>query len=805
MIVAVRVIIEVDGRVLEAEVVEGAGASFDEAARAAVLQFKFKPATRDGVPMRARIVVRVQFSRPAPVPIKVPGIEAPAGATAPSDTAVPSAFVESGSQPAAAEPIAAGPQEVFVEGRQREVDRHEQSAEAVQIVQLKRARRESASLGEVLSRVPGMSVRRAGGLGSDERMSMNGLSDEQIATFLDGVPVELAFFPFGVASFPVNLADRVEIYKGVVPIRLGGHALGGAVNLVTDRRRENGFGGSAQVGSFGEQRFTAYGSYRHEPAGFLTSGSLFFDHSDNDYEIDVEVPDARGKLSPTRVPRFHDDYRALGGTVDVGVVDRPWARTLSLRAYAVRLDKEYQHNLVMTVPYGEVNYGQSSVGVTGRYEVEPEEGFRLGLLAAYSYRTADFQDKAKWVYDWFGERVRARRIAGEIERDPADQIVWWHNVLGRAVAEYHIDATNVLTLASTPTFTTLTGDERIQADPGARDPLAARRIHTTLVSGLEYETNLFVMPDVSRSNDAATSSEEADYRLQNVLFLKHYLYDASSEEELSGNVFRDRDVHVNRFGFGNGVRFRVTRDVTLKASYEFATRLPTVDETFGDGVLVRANLLLEPEISHNANFSAEYRDPKLPIGELTVEANGFMRAADNLIVLLGNDRFYTHQNVYGARALGIEGAVEWTSLGKYLTLETNATWQEYRNASSEGTFRDFEDDRIPNRPWLFVNWAARLHFDDVFFDRDEIEPFYNGRYVHEFFRGWESQGRREWKQTVDSQVVHGVGLSYVFAARPASLTLTFELQNLFDSKNYDFFGAQKPGRQMFVKLSGDFE
>ena len=41
--------------------------------------------------------------------------------------------------------------------------------------------------------------------------------------------------PFGIANVPVNLIERVEIYRGVVPIRFGADALGGAVNLVSDQ------------------------------------------------------------------------------------------------------------------------------------------------------------------------------------------------------------------------------------------------------------------------------------------------------------------------------------------------------------------------------------------------------------------------------------------------------------------------------------------------------------------------------------------------------------------------------------------
>jgi hypothetical protein len=213
---------------------------------------------------------------------------------------------------------------------------------------------------------------------------------------------------------------------------------------------------------------------------------------------------------------------------------------------------------------------------------------------------------------------------------------------------------------------------------------------------------------------------------------------------------------------GDALRFRFTPWLYAKASYEFATRLPRPDEVFGDGVLVLANLELEPEVSHNANVGPRLELTRSPIGDVTLDINAFLRESDKLIVLLGNDRFFSFQNVYKARGVGLENALGWTSPGHYVNLDGTLTWQSVRNASNEGTFGDFEGDRIPNRPYLFASWGARLHFAGLPGADDAIEPFYSGRYVHAFYRGWESQGLREFKQVVDAQVTHALGASWLF-------------------------------------------
>ena len=90
------------------------------------------------------------------------------------------------------------------------------------------------SLLQILQSSPGINVRQSGGLGAEFNLSLNGLSGNQIRYFIDGIPME----DFGSAlTFPANLAEQIQVYKGVVPISLGADALGGAINITTPSLR----------------------------------------------------------------------------------------------------------------------------------------------------------------------------------------------------------------------------------------------------------------------------------------------------------------------------------------------------------------------------------------------------------------------------------------------------------------------------------------------------------------------------------------------------------------------------------------
>lgn len=780
--VVLRLDVDAEGRVTGAEVTQPAGHGLDEAARAAALRFRFRPARRGTTPLPARILYHYAFHLPAP-----PAPRPPAGpATASPPPAGPATAKDHGrAHPAAAPPAAEVPLEVTVRGPSA-ADRRRQSAEAVTVVETARAARESADMGDVLARAHGVGVRRSGGLGSGTRFSLAGLTDDQVRFFLDGVPLPLAGYPFGIASVPVGLVDRVEIYSGVVPVRLGADALGGAVNLVSDEAlRGTRLSASYEVGSFDTHRLTVSGRHLHAPTGLFVRASGFFDSSRNDYPVDVEVPDERGRLSPARVHRFHDAYRAAGASAEIGLVDRPWARRLLLRGFLVDHDKQVQNNIVMTVPYGGVTHGQTAAGASLRYEQPLGRGVSLAAALGYSFARTTFLDVATCVYDWFGRCARERARPGETGPRPYDQVYRDHSAFGRVHLTWRIHPAHALRLSIAPTYLTRTGDERRQADPDARDPLTAQRDLLTLVSGLEHELDLL------------------DDRLENILFLKEYVQLLASEDPRPGGVFARRDRDTHRFGLGDGVRLRLTPWLAAKASYEWATRLPGPDEVFGDGAFVVANLELEPETSHNFNvgLTVDARDTRA--GSWRAAASGFLRDTDRLIVLLGNDRVQSYQNVFGARSLGVEGGLGWTSPGEHIVLDANATYVDLRNTSADGTFGAFEGDRVPNRPYLFANASARLQLQGVLAPRDEVGLTWTTRYVHEYLRGWESVGLAEYKQRIPAQVVHGVGLAYLVRGQRASLSTTLEVQNLTDERVFDFFGVQRPGRSFFVKTAAE--
>lgn len=684
------------------------------------------------------------------------------------------------------------PEMIVTDQRISESQRLAQSAEAVQVVDTTRAQQQSADLGEVLSRVQGVGVRRDGGLGSNVRFSLNGLTDDQVRFFLDGVPLDQAGFPFGIANVPVNLIERVEIYRGVVPVRFGADALGGAVNLVTPDMRQNYQGGSYQFGSFGTHRATVDGRLHDPKSGWVFGHAAFLDIAKNDYKVHVGVAQRDGTLEPQDVPRFHDRYLAFGAKLEAGLVDRPWAKRLLLSGYVSSFHKELQNNLWMSGgPFGEATYRQGVYGASARYDVKLAPRVNLSTLANYSFSTFGLRDVSPHTYGWDGERTStkpSRSEWGEIGDAPTDQLIKQHSLFARLLGTWDVASEHSVRLSVRPAYVTRHGDNRFVLEEGVVDPTNARNGLFTVVAGLEYQINL--LEDL----------------IENILFVKGYFYSADVEKDQSSGVGLIK-LHVDKQtqGLGDVLRVRVTEWFDARLAYEYATRLPRADEVLGDGGLVLPNVELEPEVSHNLNLGPQLAWKRTVIGTLLFDLNVYLREVDRLILLgTSRGRAAQYDNVYSARSFGLENGLSWSAPSGIVSLDGTFTWQDFRNTSSSGQFVDDKGERVPNRPYLFGSWGGRVRFDDVFVEADSIEPFYVGRYVHKFFLGWESDGMSDRKLNVPDQIAHDIGVTWTFENEVARTSATFEVQNVTDVRVYDNLGAQRPGRAFYAKLVAKF-
>lgn len=190
------------------------------------------------------------------------------------------------------------------------------------------------NLSDALSKLPGMKLREAGGVGSDTQLMLDGFSGKHVKVFIDGVPQEGVGSSFGLNNIPVNFAERIEVYKGVVPVGFGTDALGGVINIVTNKKKRKWFvDTSYSYGSFNTHKsYINFGqTFR---SGLMYEINAFQNYSDNDYYVDTYVthfsPDGNttDKKKIEHVKRFNDTYHNEAVIGKVGWVGKPFADRL---------------------------------------------------------------------------------------------------------------------------------------------------------------------------------------------------------------------------------------------------------------------------------------------------------------------------------------------------------------------------------------------------------------------------------------------------------------------------------------------
>ena len=662
----------------------------------------------------------------------------------------------------------------------------EQSAAAVDVIDLKADQKLTADLSEVLSREPGISIRRMGGLGSRETFSLNGLKDEQIRFFIDGIPLEMSAYTFGIGSIPVNLVQRADIYHGVVPIELGADALGGAINFISDNGQK-GTGGSISqmMGDFNTTRSTLSLNYAGD-SGFFSRLNGFYDYSDNNYKVDVTLPNEQGKKEPYKAERFHDAYEGQGANVDFGYTEQRWADLFQVGLYTSEYNKEIQHNVTMSKPYGEATIERKTYGINLRYKKQLTDEVSLSATGGASQMTSHFFDIGDYSYLWNGEKViTPAPHPGEI--GDACDCTYLRNSeyaivhLGWTLAEDHS-----LDFSVSPTQHRQSSKNDYLTDDQI-DPVDADRDMLSLVSGLNYTFDFF------------------DDKLQNKLFVKHYNQDRETVQ-LNGITELEENLEssIDRMGWGNVVRYKFYEWLIAKASYEQATRLPSFDEAFGDSESIIANVELSEEYSNNYNLSIEINELINDYGSWKGGTNFFIRDVEDAIILMTVNDLSQYQNVSSVDSRGFQVSGSWTSPEDFLTIKANYTNFDLINTADEGLFTQFKNQQIPNSPHTFFNTMVGLKWMSVFAGYDELRLNWNYRFVDRFELLWEDYGLSQLNPYVPAQESHSLATIYTKDIYSSTVSVAAEVQNITDEKLYDHYGVQRPGRAFNLKTMIEF-
>lgn len=644
------------------------------------------------------------------------------------------------------------------------------------------------NLSEALAQAPGMKIRESGGVGSDMQLMMDGFTGKHIKIFIDGVPQEGVGSSFGLNNIPVNYAERIEVYKGVVPVGFGTDAIGGVINIITKKNRNKWFlDASYSYGSFNTHKsYVNFGqTFR---SGLTYEINVFQNYSDNNYYVDTPVKDfttgAINKKKIEHVKRFHDTYHNEAVIGKIGFVDKKWADRLMFGFTYSHMYKDIQTGVRQEVVFGSKYRKGYSIMPSLDYRKRDffVRGLDMVLTANYNKNMTNNVDTSSYEYNWRGE-MRPLRMPGEqsYQNTRSDNNNW----NGTLTANYRIGKAHTFTFNHVINAFRRSNQSLLNEDSEANAiPKETRKN----ISGLSYRLmptehwNLSVFGKYYNqfiAGPVATSSAQDDYiRTTN---------------------------SVSAMGYGAAGTYFILKSLQAKLSYEKAYRLPTNEEMFGDEDLETGDISLRPENSDNVNLNLSYNET---FGKHSVYVEGgliYRNTKDyiqrNISDLSGGKYGATYVNHGRVETKGYNISVRY-GFANWVSVGGNFTQMNVRDNVKTVTSGTNQESltygaRMPNLPYQFANSDVTFYWRNLWKKGNTLSVTYDNLYMHSFPLYSEAVGS-ESEFVVPTQFSHNLTLSY--GIQNGRYNISFECRNLTNEKLYDNFSLQKAGRAFYGKV-----
>ncbi len=644
------------------------------------------------------------------------------------------------------------------------------------------------TLGDALQKAPGLKIRENGGVGSDMAVTIDGFSGKHIKVFIDGAPQEGVGSSFGLNNIPVNFAERIEVYRGVVPVGFGTDAIGGIINIVTPKRLRKWFvDASYSYGSFNTHKsYINFGQTLRN--GFKYEVNAFQNYSDNDYLIDSPVEDfASGAINRKKkesVRRFNDTYHNEAVLAKAGIVDKPWADRFMVGITYSRMYKEIQTGVRQEIVYGQKHrHGHSLIPSVEYYKRNLfAKGLDLSFNANYNRNITINVDTASVKYNWKGETAPLNSPGEQsYQHAKADNNNWSASL----TSNYRLGPNHVFTVNNVFNSFKRTNENMLNTPP-SKDEIS--KVTSKNIIGISYR----YAPDT---------------KMNFSVFGKYYHQYVAGP--IATSAAQDNYVHTSRSdnyaGYGAAGTLFLPGGIQLKASYEKALRMPTIEEMFGNEDLETGDISLKPESSHNMNLNLSYN---VTFGNniIYVEAGVIYRDTRDYIqrniMSLSGGKFAASYTNYGkVRTGGLSLSARY-NCSKWLSVGGNFTQMNVRdnmrtainNTAANVSYRQ----RMPNLPYMFADTDASFYWPGLGRKDNTLTLTYDNQYTHSFCYYASNLGSNSNDYMVPDQFAHNLAISYgIMGGR---YNISFECRNLTNASLYDNFSLQKAGRAFYGKV-----
>ena len=646
----------------------------------------------------------------------------------------------------------------------------------VTVIDMSNMRGTVSNVQDILAKTVGVTLRTSGGVGSSSRISVRGLEGKRIGFFIDELPMTEQTDYLDINDIPVDMIDRIEIYKGVVPARFGGSSLGGAINIVIREYPDK----YADL-SYGYESFNTHKAQGVFKRNLKARGLVFgigggYTTSDNNYTFDSPYREG------LRITRNHDKYRKyiIGGSFKA---KKWWFDEVEFEPVVVKTYKEIQG---IEYDIREAHSESLMAGLANKLTKDNflTEGLNFDMFSGVVLTQMNFIDKATRRYEWDGSSYPTpSRYGGEVGYNfPSDSDDQKLSFINKTNLEYIINERHSFNFNSVFSIAKGTPKDELKTLSLGKQVNFDSRMHSW-VSGLTY--------DLRSLNDIFLNS----------LTVRYYQYTMHTQMAplfVPGKY--DIDLQKNNWGVNNAMRYRFLPSLMGKLSAGYEVRIPSENELLGDGISVVPSADLLPERNASANIGLLFDLTSKHPTNAQIEMNFFYMYLQDMIRYTAGLIGAQYQNFGEMRTLGVEFEAKADVLPS-LYAYVNTTYQDLRDT------RDYEPastvpnptkyKRMPNIPYLMANAGIEFHRENLFGGSGQnTRLFADVAFVEEYFYDFELTQLQ--KRRIPRSTTIDIGFEHSFLNN--KLFISGKLRNVTNEKTLSEFNRPLPGINGGVKI-----
>lgn len=605
-------------------------------------------------------------------------------------------------------------------------------------------RRRHPELALALAEQAGLQVWRTSGVGSAAMLTVRGSSTEQVNVAIDDVPICAADGgALDLGDLPLGAIERIEVYRGLVPPWLGSQPLGGALRLRLRQRLGSSGETTAAIGSFGTSQVENGVQFQSETARIVAGWRWLSSRGDFLYRADPGTP---GNPTDDVVRRRGNNAVSRHGTV----VAADWRVAADTLLSARWLGSWLAQGVPGAALYPAAAARFDQQRHMAILQLQQRDVWRGGdrLLASVQGTARDAE-----VNDRLGELGLPWHLSRAITAGGAT--LAWQGPLGGSEGTHHQALARVDVTHARVQGTDVLHDEAL--------PQSTRTMVTaTTALPLDW------------GNWQLTPSAGMDWAVQRLLDARQYPF-AWTETGAT--------VTVPWFA-ALAVGWTPWPTVSVHASVRRGTRLPNLQELFGDTTVIMGNARLSNEHALAAELGGAWT---LRSGAATAlfDLRLHQTWAEDLIQLVGlGARQAIYQNIATATLGGAEAAVRMGWAGWHIDLQHTSLWT--RDTSGRSVY---DGKVLPMRPR--TRWNGRIEATPWRAGAVAATPWVSGM--------WQSGTFVDTANLIalPARAVASAGLRIEVAGSGAFAEL--RVDNVTDEPWFDLVGYPLPGRAVWLQ------